>query len=175
MKLTPYAAYIGLALRLPQLTTAVPNITVEALGTSCTAYPGYGAGAAGPFLTVADSTGQAVDGVGLDAHLFFDNHLGWGFVTAPAAVVMPASAPSTNISFHCANSTLQAQVNMTTEGGGEPVWQDLVISGDPNLLGGLGFAFPEGRCASIPVEPYWHFVDGEQQPGVFLGAKGSTT
>lgn len=58
---------------------------------------------------------------------------------------------------------------------GEATWQQLVISGDPTLEGALGFGFPEDRYPNIPVEPYWHFINGEQVPGVFLGAKGSTT
>ena len=58
---------------------------------------------------------------------------------------------------------------------GEATWQQLVISGDPTLEGALGFGFPEDTYPNIPVEPYWHFINGEQVPGVFLGAKGSTT
>lgn len=85
----------------------------------------------------------------------------------------PAAVPTTNITMRCSNSTLQARLNLAPDG--EATWQDLVVSGDPNLEGALGFGFPEDRYASLPVTPYWHFVDGQQVPGVFMGAGDSTT
>lgn len=88
----------------------------------------------------------------------------------------PAAVPTRNITMRCFNSTLQALLNMTADGA-EATWQDLVISGDPTLEGALGFGFSErgDEHPNIPLEPYWHFVDGDQVPGVFIGAAGSTT
>lgn len=84
----------------------------------------------------------------------------------------PASVATRNITMRCFNSTLQAQLSTTA--GDEATWQDLVISGDPTLEGALGFGFPEDRYANIPVQPYWHFLDGQQVPGVYIGAVDST-
>jgi hypothetical protein len=85
----------------------------------------------------------------------------------------PAAVPTRNITMRCANNTLQAQLNMTDTG--EVTWQDLVISGDPTMEGVLGFGFSEEKYESIPLEPYWHFVGDRQVPGIYLGARGSTT
>ncbi|KAI0903938.1 hypothetical protein F4823DRAFT_244222 [Ustulina deusta] len=146
---------------------AAPNVTAVSIGTSCTSYPGFDGSGAGPFMAVAASTGWAVDGIGLNAAYFVDGTHRYGYVIAPAAV------PTTNITLRCFNSTLQANLNMVV--GDEATWQDLVISGDPTLEGALGFGFSEDKYPNIPVEPYWHFVDGQQVPGVFIGAKDSTT
>lgn len=85
----------------------------------------------------------------------------------------PAAVPTRNITMRCFNSTLQALLNTTAES----TWQDLVIAGDPTLEGALGFGFAERdpTHGNVPLEPYWHFVDGVQVPGVFIGAAGSTT
>jgi hypothetical protein len=86
----------------------------------------------------------------------------------------PASVATTNITMRCFNSTLQAYLNVSDSG--EAVWRELVVSGDPTLEGAFGFGFPEDAShPNIPVEPYWHFVDGQQVPGVYIGALGSTT
>ncbi|KAI1360231.1 hypothetical protein F5Y08DRAFT_54305 [Xylaria arbuscula] len=148
-------------------TAAAPNVTAVSVGTSCTSYPGFDGSGAGPFIAIAASTGRVVDGIGLNAAYYVDGSRHYGYVIAPASV------PTKNITLRCFNSTLQAQLNTGT--GGEATWQQLVISGDPTLEGALGFGFPEDRYPNIPVEPYWHFLNGEQIPGVFLGAKGSTT
>ncbi|KAI1351239.1 hypothetical protein F5Y01DRAFT_325562 [Xylaria sp. FL0043] len=149
---------------------AAPNVTAVALSRSCTSYPGFDGAGAGPFIAIAASTGRAVDGIGLNAAYYVDGTHHYGYVIAPASV------PTKNITLRCSNSTLQAQLSTgSTTTNGTTSWQDLVISGDPTLEGALGFGFPEDRYANIPVEPYWHFVDGQQMPGVFIGAKGSST
>ncbi|KAI1500714.1 hypothetical protein F5X99DRAFT_409789 [Biscogniauxia marginata] len=155
---------------LGKITTAVPDVVPVPLGTGCTSYPRYDGvtGEAGPFIAIADSTGRDVDGIGLNAQYFIENGHRWGFVTAPAAVAVE------NITMRCADGTLQAQLDMGVEDE-DPIWQDIVVSGDPNLEGGLGFAFPDDPYPGIPVGPYWHFVDGKQMPGIFLGAKNVTT
>ncbi|KAI5926547.1 hypothetical protein F4810DRAFT_654842 [Camillea tinctor] len=163
---TVIATFLLSALGL--VATAVPEVVPVPLGTACTSYLGYDGAQAGPFIVVADSTGRDVDGIGLDAHYFVENGHRWGYVTAPA------SAATSNISMRCADEKLQAQVNLGVEGE-DPVWTDVVVSGDPNLEGGLGFAFPDDPYPSIPVGPYWHFVDGKQVPGIFLGARNVTT
>ncbi|KAH9998180.1 hypothetical protein F4779DRAFT_622814 [Xylariaceae sp. FL0662B] len=176
MKLSKVLALPAIIPSLEHLASAVPNVSVVPIGPDCTAYPGYDGRIAGPFFAVADSTGGAVDGISLDAQYYVENGHPWGFVTAPAA------ASPTNVTMRCANSTLQAQVNLTntnanaTANATEAQWVDVVVSGDPNLEGGMGFAFPEaaGR-ASLPIRPHWHFVDGRQVPGVYLGAGGVTT
>ncbi|KAJ2975318.1 hypothetical protein NUW58_g8391 [Xylaria curta] len=149
------------------VVTAAPNVTTVPIGTSCTAYPGFDGRDAGPFIAIADSTGRAVDGIGLNAAYYIDGARNYGYVIAPASV------PTKNITMRCSNNTLQAHLTMVA--GGEATWQDLVISGDPTLEGALGFGFPEDRYANIPVQPYWHFIDDQQVPGVFLGAAGSST
>ncbi|KAI0187321.1 hypothetical protein EV127DRAFT_410449 [Xylaria flabelliformis] len=149
------------------VAAAAPNVTAVPIGTSCTSYPGFDGSNAGPFIAVADSTGRAVDGIGLNAAYYVDGTHQYGYVIAPAAV------PTRNITMRCFNNTLQAQLSTTT--GGEATWQDLVISGDPTLEGALGFGFPEDRYANIAVQPYWNFLDGQQVPGVFIGAEDSTT
>ncbi|KAI1302228.1 hypothetical protein F5Y03DRAFT_212742 [Xylaria venustula] len=146
---------------------SAPNVTAVALGSSCTSYPGFDGSGSGPFVAIAASTGRAVDGIGVNAAYYVDGDRHYGYVIAPA------SSPTTNITLRCSNSTLQANVTMVP--GEEATWQDLVISGDPTLEGALGFGFAEDRYPSIPLEPYWHFIDGQQVPGVFIGAKGSTT
>ncbi|KAK5628119.1 hypothetical protein RRF57_003834 [Xylaria bambusicola] len=151
-------------------STAAPNVTAVSIGTVCTSFPGYpgfGGSGAGPFIAIAASTGRAVDGIGLNAAYYVDGARRYGYVIAPASV------PTTTIPLRCFNNTLEAQVKIGT--GGEAIWQRLVISGDPTLEGALGFGFPEDRYRNIPVEAYWHFIGGEQVPGVFLGAKDSTT
>ncbi|KAI1634798.1 hypothetical protein F4809DRAFT_643096 [Biscogniauxia mediterranea] len=153
---------------LGRVVAAVPDVVPVPLGTACTSYLGYDGALAGPFIAVADSTGRDVDGIGLNAQYYIENGHRWGFVTAPAA------GAASNISMRCADDKLQAQLNLGAEGE-DPVWQDIVVSGDPNLEGGLGFAFPDDPYPSIPVGPYWHFVDGKQVPGIFLGAKNVTT
>ncbi|KAI3332272.1 hypothetical protein HD806DRAFT_187625 [Xylariaceae sp. AK1471] len=168
MKTSIIKILAAVAFTLPShLAGAAPNVTAIPIGTACTSYPGYDGVNAGPFIAVADSTGQAVDGTGVNAAYFVENHHRYGYVMAPAAV------PTWNITMRCANNTLQAQLNMTDTG--EMTWQDLVISGDPNLEGVLGFGFLEDKYKSIPLEPYWHFVDDQQVPGVYLGARDSTT
>ncbi|RWA11365.1 hypothetical protein EKO27_g3738 [Xylaria grammica] len=158
---------VALTLYSAAAAAVAPNVTAVPLGSSCTSYPGFDGSNAGPFIAVADSTGWAVDGIGLNAAYYVDGTHRYGYVIAPASV------PTTNITLRCSNSTLQAQLNMAV--GGEATWQDLVISGDPTLEGALGFGFAEDRYPNIPVEPYWHFVDEQQVPGVFIGAKGSST
>ncbi|KAI0404983.1 hypothetical protein F4802DRAFT_597660 [Xylaria palmicola] len=148
-----------------------PNVTSIPVGPSCTAYPGFDGTNAGPFLAVADSTGQAVDGIAMNAQYFVDGTRHYGYITGP--VTPPRLGPSRNISLRCFQSTLQAQV--APQPDAEATWQDLVVSGDPTLEGALGFGFPEDRYANIPVGPYWHFVDGQQLPGIYLGAAGSAT
>ncbi|KAH8162700.1 hypothetical protein CIB48_g5546 [Xylaria polymorpha] len=145
------------------ITTAAPNVTAVAIGTSCTSYPGFDGSNAGPFIAVADSTGQAVDGIGLNAAYYVDGTHHYGYVSAASQSSRRAILP---------HSTLQAQLSTTA--GDEATWQDLVISGDPTLEGALGFGFPEDRYANIPVQPYWHFLDGQQVPGVYIGAVDST-
>ncbi|TRX98912.1 hypothetical protein FHL15_000254 [Xylaria flabelliformis] len=125
------------------VAAVAPNVTAVPIGTSCTSYPGFDGSNAGPFIGVADSTGQVVDGIGLNAAYYVDGTHQYGY--------------------------------LSTTTGGEATWQDLVISGDPTLEGALGFGFPEDRYANIPVQPYWHFLDGQQVPGVFIGAEDSTT
>ncbi|KAI1128281.1 hypothetical protein F5Y10DRAFT_277547 [Nemania abortiva] len=148
-------------------TAAAPNVTAVPIGTSCTSYPGFDGRDAGPFIGIADSTGRPVDGIGLNAAYYVDGSHRYGYVIAPAAV------PTRNITMRCANNTLQALLNMTT--GGEATWEDLVISGDPTLEGALGFGFPEDKYPNIPVTPYWHFINDQQVPGVYIGAEDSTT
>ncbi|KAI1179319.1 hypothetical protein F4777DRAFT_469225 [Nemania sp. FL0916] len=154
----------------PRAAAAAPNVTAIPIGPSCTAYPGFGAQDGGLFIAVAEATGRAVDGIALNAAYFVDGTRRYGYVMAPAAV------PTQNITMRCSNNTLQALLAMNTSTpDASPTWQDLVFSGDPTLHGALGFGFPEDRYKNIPVEPFWHFVDGMQIPGVFLGAAGSST
>ncbi|GAP82740.2 hypothetical protein SAMD00023353_0102750 [Rosellinia necatrix] len=178
MRMSPIKATIAavsaLCLRAAA-SAAAPNVTAVPLGTSCTSYPGFDGSGAGPFIAVAHSTGRAVDGIGLNAAYFVDGTRRYGYVIAPAEV------PTRNITMRCAGGKLQARLSMVA--GGEPTWEELVVSGDPGLEGALGFGFAQdegedggsGGYRSIPLEPYWHFVGGEQVPGVFLGAAGSTT
>ncbi|KAI0017381.1 hypothetical protein F4780DRAFT_796404 [Xylariomycetidae sp. FL0641] len=186
----PTTTRTAASLAWAQLALAVPNnITAVPLGPACTSYPGFGEYAndsTGPFVAVADSTGNAVDGVAVGAQYYYymdgEQQPPWGFVTTPAADASAnAAPPATNLTLRCANSTLQAQVtfsepsaaNATTTPPPAPVWTELVVSGDPGYEGGLGFGFPPH--ARIPVEAYWHFDDaGRQVPGVYLGARGST-
>ncbi|TGJ87474.1 hypothetical protein E0Z10_g1246 [Xylaria hypoxylon] len=169
MKISVIRAITAVVLALyPHVAAAAaPNVTAVRLGSSCIPYPGFDGANSGPFIAVADATGRPVDGIGLNAAYFVDGSRHYGYVIAPASV------PTTKITMRCFNSTLQARLNMAV--GGEATWQDLVISGDPTLAGAFGFGFPEDKYQNIPVEPYWHFVDGQQVPGVFIGAKGSST
>ncbi|KAI0508597.1 hypothetical protein F5B22DRAFT_659174 [Xylaria bambusicola] len=151
-------------------TAAAPNVTAVSIGTVCTSFPGYpgfGGSGAGPFIGIAASTGQAIDGIGLNVAYYMDETRRYGYVAAWT------SFPMSNIPLRCFNQTLEAQLKIGPDS--EEIWQPLVISGDPALKGALGFGFPEDKYPNIPVEAYWHFVNGEQVPGVFLGAKDSTT
>jgi hypothetical protein len=62
------------------LAVAAPNVTAIPLGTGCTSYPGFDGVNAGPFIAVADSTGRAVDGIGLNAVYFMENYHHYGYV-----------------------------------------------------------------------------------------------
>jgi hypothetical protein len=73
MHLLSTTTLTGLALLLPNLVTAVPNVTVTRLSNGCAAYPGYNSttGIAGPWLARADSTGSSeIDGLQLSAASF---------------------------------------------------------------------------------------------------------
>lgn len=60
---------------------AAPNVTAVPIGTACTSYPGYDGRDAGPFIAIADSTGRAVDGIGLNAAYFVDGSRRYGYVS----------------------------------------------------------------------------------------------
>ncbi|KAI1077285.1 hypothetical protein F5B20DRAFT_279801 [Whalleya microplaca] len=174
MKQSRPTVLTALVLSFVSLATPAPDVEAIPVGPVCTAYPGYDGTIAGPFIVVADSTGGEEDGIAVNAQYYVEHGHPWGYVTAPAGA-------TTNLTMRCANSTLQALVTLTDPNANanataEAQWVDVVVSGDPNLEGGLGFAFPgEDAYPSIQVEPYWHFVDGKQVPGVYLGARGVTT
>ncbi|KAI0133459.1 hypothetical protein BJ170DRAFT_715491 [Xylariales sp. AK1849] len=160
----------GLALCLLQLAHAVPNVTVVPLPSTCASYPGYDNStdvAEASWLAVADSTGNAIDGNGVTAAFFTDfdgDH--WGFVT------IPVTKPTTNTTMRCTNNTLQAYLNTSSE---ETLWEDIVVSSDPNWEDGMGYGFPAKGPPDRAVEPYRHSVNGTQQPGIFLGLGNITT
>ncbi|KAF2870762.1 hypothetical protein BDV95DRAFT_607895 [Massariosphaeria phaeospora] len=154
------ATLVVLAHFIPSAVLAIPKVTVSPLSNGCSAYPGYSntTGQAGPWTVVADSTGSSIDGLKISAESFTDDGVNrWGFVT------LPKGSPNVaNITLRCANSTLQASL---------PDWVDLSIASEENWQS----SFSWNISPAVPVQPYAHYINGQKQAGVFLGAGNSTT
>jgi hypothetical protein len=60
-------------------------------------------------------------------------------------------------------------------GTGGVVWQDLIVAGTiaSNALG-FGFWLSQPPDPNLPIEAYSHVIDGEKQPGVYLGSGNVT-
>lgn len=86
------ATVCGLSLHIGK-AAAAPNVTAVPIGTSCTSYPGFDGSNAGPFIAVADSTGRAVDGIGLNAAYFVEGTHRYGYVSMDLFYFILFSSP----------------------------------------------------------------------------------
>jgi hypothetical protein len=141
------------------------NITAVLLPGGCSAYPSYDAttGIAGPWVVQAVQTNNsAIENFGNVAEFSRGaTQIRWG------SIVFPTNNQVAKNPLRCSNNTLQALVPV---GVSQYEWQNLRISPYPYdaELMYLVDGGPE-------VQPYAIYVDGVQQPGVFLGADATTT
>lgn len=158
-----------------------PNVTAVALPTTnCSAYPLYNetSDTAGPWIIVADSTGNSsVDGNGdTTAYQTQYQPAWWGNL-----VILQDNTYAKTV-LRCSGGQLQAHVNNyvsyclpsctgppSSPSDNEPLnWRPV------QLLAWSDELVFESELA-LPVTPYAHFLDGVQQPGVFLGSDTSST
>ncbi|KAF1994195.1 hypothetical protein P154DRAFT_582025 [Amniculicola lignicola CBS 123094] len=150
---------------LALLPLAVYGVTIAPLPRSCSSYPGYNnaTGIAGPWAVVADSTGSDFDGKRAGAETFTNNGMDrFGFITIPRRPI--ASTP--NVTFRCTGDKVQAVLSNSPR-----TWLNIEIAASENWQSSLSYNLQP----SYPVEPFVHYVDGVQQPGIFLGARNSST
>ncbi|KAI0182088.1 hypothetical protein GGR52DRAFT_527384 [Hypoxylon sp. FL1284] len=171
-----YPTLIGkalVALVLACSVSAAPNVTVLPLGSSCVSYPGYDAATdiAGPLRVAVNSTGREFDGFQL--HPQFSTAVGggaWGFMVIRPIENGTADPEPEETQMRCANDTLQAYLD-TGIGGAR--WQNLIAAGTP-AESVLGFGLPDLPDPNYHLETYRHVIDGEMQPGTYLGAVNVT-
>ncbi|KAI0846630.1 hypothetical protein F5Y00DRAFT_264441 [Daldinia vernicosa] len=178
-------AKVAIGLALTNATFAASNVTAVPLTEGCAAYPGYddATGIAGPLHVVADSTGKELDGYRFIPKFAIAVGGGsWGFMVIPTAENGTADADETP--FRCGDGTLQAHLNVGIEGDR---WQTLIAAGTP-AESVFGFGLPDLPDPNYRLEIWYiylgspvvkashsHVIDGEVQPGVFLGAVNVTT
>ncbi|TAQ85769.1 hypothetical protein B7494_g5911 [Chlorociboria aeruginascens] len=148
---------------------AVPNVTTELAPGGCSAYPVYDAsiGIAGPWiLQLSDSDNSAIDGYGDDSQVI--RQAGSTGITQGRISIVNNNQLAKN-AIRCNDATgLEGYVATGVSGY---TWQQLNITEypyDAELMYGLG-------QYSTPVEAYYHYIDGVQQPGLYLGQDGYTT
>ncbi|KAI1740541.1 hypothetical protein F4680DRAFT_465163 [Xylaria scruposa] len=155
---------------LVMIASALPNVTVTPLASSCTSFPNYNntTGMTTPLTVVADSTGKGIDGSSfVPKYATAVGGGSWGFITIP----LDASINETAVPMRCGNGSLQAQLNTGING---IQWQTLVAAGTP-AESVFGFGLPNLPDPNYKLEPYMHEIDGIRQPGVFIGAVNVTT
>ncbi|KAF2737393.1 hypothetical protein EJ04DRAFT_521143 [Polyplosphaeria fusca] len=144
----------------------IPNASPKPLPTDCSPYPNYNnsTGTAGPFTIIADSTGSTFDGNKINAEYFTnDGKDRFGFIT------MPKYPTSTSISLFC-TPTLGLSAHLSAPANDTPI----SIASEENWQAAISFNM-RSPAPGIPIEPFAHIVNGTQQPGVYLGARNTTT
>ncbi|KAL3418311.1 hypothetical protein PVAG01_10027 [Phlyctema vagabunda] len=149
---------------------AVPNVTVVPTTGGCAAYPGYDAssGIAGPWTIVVNQCdNSSIENFGDNSQVYRkagDTGIHQGVITI-ASVNDQAKNP-----LRC-NARTGALEAYTATGVSGYAWNQVNITEYPynaQLMWGLG-------QSGTPVEAYHHYVDGVQQPGLFLGQANVTT
>jgi len=156
------------------LTTvlAVPNVTVVPATGGCSAYPAYdeSTGIAGPWtIQVNQCDNSTIEGYGDNCQLF--RRSGEDGITM-GSISIASVNDQAKIPLQCndnpAPGTLEARVPTGVSGY---AWNQVNITEypyDAELMWGLG-------QYGTPIEAYYHYVDGVQQPGLFLGQGNVTT
>ncbi|KAI0383370.1 hypothetical protein F5Y04DRAFT_33571 [Hypomontagnella monticulosa] len=162
------------------LASATPNVTAKLLPSEdCSSYPGYDAATntAGPWLIqVVDSDNAAIEGfsdtnayaISFDPRVDHKPSMRWGYMTFPTRNDIAKTR------LQCAGGALQAWVPTDLTDAGAPTnvqWASLAFPVDEPWDAPLMWKF-NGQ----PPQIFEHYIDGEKQDGVFLGAyNGSTT
>ncbi|KAI0853074.1 hypothetical protein F5Y00DRAFT_257727 [Daldinia vernicosa] len=162
------------------LAQAAQNVTVKALLTEdCSSYPGYDAATntAGPWLVqLVDSDNTAIEGFG-DTSAYSISYtpgvdtkpsLRWGYITFPTNNQIAKTA------LKCDGGILKALVPTDLTAAGAPTnaqWSELSFPTDEPYDAPLLYKITGGTAPQI----FEHYIDGEKQDGVFLGAYNTST
>ncbi|KAL1967824.1 hypothetical protein VTN77DRAFT_2513 [Rasamsonia byssochlamydoides] len=169
---------ILLALSLVALARAVPNVTAVLAQGGCSVYPDYDAstGIAGPWIIQVDqctnmTTSQpcSINGYGDSVEvrrLAGDTGIHEGYIT----IAYVNDEAKTAI--RCNDATGSVLEALTPTGVSGYAWNQINITNIP-YSAPLMWGLPPD--ASIPVEPYYHYIGGVKQPGLFLGSHNVTT
>ncbi|KAI1653829.1 hypothetical protein F4813DRAFT_372928 [Daldinia decipiens] len=162
------------------LAQAAQNVTVKALPTEdCSSYPGYDAASntAGPWiLQLVDSDNTAIEGFGdTSAYSISFNPdvdhkptMRWGYITFPTNNQIAKTA------MKCDGGVLKAWVSTDLTDAGAPTntqWSELLFPKDEPYDAPLLWKLTDGVAPQI----FEHYIDGEKQDGVFLGAYNTST
>ncbi|KAH7128617.1 hypothetical protein B0J11DRAFT_275125 [Dendryphion nanum] len=170
------AIFTSLLATLPA-ALALPEVVAKPLPEGCASYPGYNAetGVAGPWvLKLVNSENTAIDGFSDTSHYSISFNprtdrkptLRWGFINFPTRNDI-AKNP-----LQCRDGKLLAWVPTDLTDAGAPTnyqWVPLVLSPypyDASLMYKI-----DGTAPRI----FEHYIDGEKQPGTFLGGYDNTT
>ncbi|KAI8965207.1 hypothetical protein F5Y11DRAFT_313301 [Daldinia sp. FL1419] len=173
-------------LALASLLAAVPlaqaaqNVTVKPLPSDdCSSYPLYDAATntAGPWiLQLVDSDNAAIEGFGdtsaysisFDPRVDHKPSLRWGYITFPTNNQIAKTA------LKCDGGVLKALVDTDLTDAGAPTnaqWSELLFPKDEPYDAPLLWKISDGIAPQI----FEHYIDGEKQDGVFLGAYNTST
>lgn len=156
---------------------ALPEVVAKPLPEGCQSYPQYNADTdiAGPWvIKLVNSENTAIDGFGntnyhsvsFDPRVDRKPKLRWGHINFPTRNDI-AKTP-----LRCSSGALQGRVPTDLTAAGAPTnfeWTPLVLSPYP-YDAGLMWKI-EGAAPRV----FEHYVDGEKQPGVFLGGYDNST
>jgi len=153
------------------LALAVPNVTVVPATGGCSVYPSYDAstGIAGPWTIILnDSDNPDIEDFGDNCQLFrtagetgiHEGRISIAYVNDEA-----------KIAIRCNDNTGSILEALTPTGVSGYAWNQVNITEypyDAEIMWGLG-------QYSTPLEPYYHFVNGTQMTGLYLGQNNVTT